>query len=1394
MTKARKIIFSVILVIVLIPVVLAVAVQIPSAQTVIARKAADSFSERLNGSISLEKLYYSLPNSLIVKGLSAVDAKGDTALYAEKLLVNVSVSSLLSEHLSARKVAVENADIQLSRLVSVFPEKAAPATGQDTVQTTSGFLSYGLSRLLLKNVHIKAGNLSVDQRPKPYAINYGNADLMISELDARNIAYEDALTLELQNLALSEACGLEVDTFRGDITLDSEGLTIDGFRYSDADSFLEADSFKLLFGDFSCFSDFCNSVAFDADFLPSRLDFRSLQHYAGLSKKFGLVLNFDGHVTGPVSSLRSDAFHVSSGTGKTELELRFHLSGLPKARETMAGITLTECNTYMSDIARIINEVNGGSFRESTLNKFAPGERLSFKGSLDGLLTDFVAYGKLSTASMGEIDVDLLLSPEKEKGYLVDGFVNTEDFNLGAFLVTDAVGHLGCEAALSALLGRQSSYFLDTLYVSSVELLGQTYNGISAKGDYSSGFINAALDSRDEKLSFGATALLDTDDTGSVSANVSVSDLLVRQDGEIFDIGDITLEGMTSVAGSELTLGSEPAGLELNSDLSLAGIIEKAKNRDFSGGRTEAAIQIRDFSKVSGLLHSDLYICDGTSLAIELNPDGTGDGFVKSELVAVGDNYFKGILANLVLRDSALNVIVSADTLQSGDIVGRGTNLDADLILDDSLKMLAKLNDSSVEIEGTQWHLSSQHIGYNPLHLEIGDFRLESEGNCLALDGVLSDSVDDTLSIVIDGFDLALANAFAGEALDLKGALSGSGSIFGLFGESKGILLDLVAEDMGIGESELGDFNIRSDWDDSLEVFNVFVDNSLDGGNPLNVSGSFKPQGRTLDMGATIDGFDLSVLEPFLASVVTDVSGSLSGNLSVSGPLESLSISSEACKLDNLACRLLYTQVPYTIDGPFSVDEYGVDLGKLKIRDRFGHEGRISGGVQYDHFKNLSLNTRIRLNNMQGLATNASQGDSFYGNAFASGEVRLGNGPQGLTLDMNIVTEPNSTIHIPLSSSGKEQTSILTFIGNELEIPSNSAYDSLRMLHIAAKEESSSSSAITVNMNIEATPDAEIQLEVNKTTGDVLKTRGNGQIVIKAGGVDEVFDIRGGYTVNEGSYKLSMIGITSRDFTINPGGTISFTGDIMQSDLDMTATYRTKASIGTLIADTTSVSTRRNVDCGIGIGGKLANPEVAFSIDVPDLDPATKGKVESALNSEDKRMKQFLAVLVSGSFVPDEESGIVNNTSVLYSNVSEIMANQLNNIFRQLEIPLDLGFNYQPTGSGKDIFDVAISTQLFNNRVLINGNFGNRQYMSSSQGDLVGDVDIEVKLNQTGQLRLNLFSHSADEYSNYLDQTQRNGAGIVYQEEFDTFRELWRKLFRPGRRRPELMEEQEGEE
>jgi len=111
---------------------------------------------------------------------------------------------------------------------------------------------------------------------------------------------------------------------------------------------------------------------------------------------------------------------------------------------------------------------------------------------------------------------------------------------------------------------------------------------------------------------------------------------------------------------------------------------------------------------------------------------------------------------------------------------------------------------------------------------------------------------------------------------------------------------------------------------------------------------------------------------------------------------------------------------------------------------------------------------------------------------------------------------------------------------------------------------------------------------------------------------------------------------------------------------------------------------------------------------------------------------------------------------------------------------------------GTDIFDVAVSTQLFNNRLVVGGSLGNRRYSTSKNpnGDIVGDLDIELKLDNSGELRFKLFSHSADEYTSSLDFSQRNGLGFSFQKEFDNAWDLVKNLFKSkARKAQEALEE-----
>ena len=58
-----------------------------------------------------------------------------------------------------------------------------------------------------------------------------------------------------------------------------------------------------------------------------------------------------------------------------------------------------------------------------------------------------------------------------------------------------------------------------------------------------------------------------------------------------------------------------------------------------------------------------------------------------------------------------------------------------------------------------------------------------------------------------------------------------------------------------------------------------------------------------------------------MESVFSEMGGSISGRVKASGTLDSLSLSSEGTRFDDVLLRVGFTNVPYYVSGPFSVTD-----------------------------------------------------------------------------------------------------------------------------------------------------------------------------------------------------------------------------------------------------------------------------------------------------------------------------------------------------------------------------------------------------------------------------------------------------------------------------------------
>ena len=823
---------------------------------------------------------------------------------------------------------------------------------------------------------------------------------------------------------------------------------------------------------------------------------------------------------------------------------------------------------------------------------------------------------------------------------------------------------------------------------------------------------------------------------------------------------------------------------------------------------------------IVSMLKPSLYVSDSTYADINVDANGLLSGKISSPRIAFNGNYLKNARIDFDNYD-CLNAGISGESLYLGGIVmsspaltayvqNNGFNIqlhydtlegiggygelyvDGELSRDKTGQLVVKANplDSYVSIDNNVWEFNESEIIVAGKDIKIDNFVVSSGFQRLMIDGGLSVNKTDTLDIYVDDLELSLLDEFFQDKVRFSGLATGHGYLISPVDDHLGFMVRMGCEDVMVDDNPIGNISLAGTWEDETRKIRAFLGTYVNDKATLSFSSTWGVDDKVLDAHLFMDQFEIGFIQPLTAGTFSRLDGSLSGNIAVKGSGNKLEMSSTATRLNKIHVAPAFTGVEYLIDGPFSVNNDGLQLNSLSVSDNAGGRATIEGALGYNEKTGPTLDALLRMSNLLVLDTdNATQ--VVYGDLRASGEGRLKGPLSALSIDADIRTAGDGNVYASLNSSMIGNTSdLLTFVEKEKHLDH---YE--MMMQKEEQQKRKSKNDISIHARLGVSPGVNASVEIDKTTGSMASVYGNGNVILDIRPSKNLFNVNGDYIVSGGSAKISAAGIVDRMFTIKEGGSVKFGGDILHSELDLTALYTLKTSLATLLADTSAVATRRTVECGITVSDKILNPNISFSVNVPDLDPATKSQVESALNTEDKVQRQFVSLLLFGSFMPDEYSGVQNNSNVLLSNIGEFMAGQISSILQKLDIPLDLGFGYQQNELGTDIFDVALSTQLFNNRVIINGSFGNRQYkMNSSGSDVVGDVDVAIKVGRQGNFRVNLFSHSADDYTSYLDYSQRSGAGVSYQKEYNSWKEFFRGLFpKKQRRNPQQDSRETGE-
>lgn len=686
---------------------------------------------------------------------------------------------------------------------------------------------------------------------------------------------------------------------------------------------------------------------------------------------------------------------------------------------------------------------------------------------------------------------------------------------------------------------------------------------------------------------------------------------------------------------------------------------------------------------------------------------------------------------------------------------------------------------SQIVISDSVWQLGKSDIAvYMDSTVHIKDFNFGRTDQFVRIDGIAGNTEQDSIRIHMKDLQLGYFLSFTemANSLSFDGRVSGDGYLYSLFRQP---VFDAYASvtNATMNDVSLGTVEAEAKWE--RESKSVLINGlcKMEMDTIAKVVGLFAPQLDSLDLKFKANGLDLGFLNRWLGSVLQDVSGTGYGNVHIFGKPSQKKTWIEAqtwVQDGSVGLDMLGTR--YTFSDSIIMTPTSISIKDMGITDMEGHTGQVNAYIGHNgQFQDLQYNLRISCDNIIGMNTTMADNDFFFGKIYATGNVSIFGGQAETNIYVNARTNAKSKFNISLgSTSVAADNSFITFVNPALPAQEKSEKN---------VEDTDINHVLKLVLQVEITPEASIQLLIDpKGGGDMITAKGNGNMRFEYD-TQQNINLLGTYTILSGSYLFTLQDMFRREFKLDNGSSITWTGNPFNAQVNIRGIYSLTASLKDLMDETLLRSTTRTsvpVNCILNLSDNLMSPKINFDIDLPNSDEAIKQQVKNIINTDEMMNRQIIYLLVFNKFYTPEY--LQSNTAAVgtgdaYSLLSSTVTNQINSWISKLTQDFSFGFNVRSSGEGEEATQEYETEFLYqpNNRLVVNGKFGYRDDDVSSN-KFIGDMDIEYLLNSSGNLRAKAYTHTVDKYSLKTAQTQQ-GLGLVYKEDFNTVGELLRGYY-----------------
>jgi hypothetical protein len=738
------------------------------------------------------------------------------------------------------------------------------------------------------------------------------------------------------------------------------------------------------------------------------------------------------------------------------------------------------------------------------------------------------------------------------------------------------------------------------------------------------------------------------------------------------------------------------------------------------------------------------------------------------------------VISSLVMSDS---IPISLSWFNESRGVKNSGNINACLQLDKYPVKRLLINTSKAYINDSLWSIpGGGDVVIDSTSIQVNKFSINGKREKILLNGMVSKDPLDHMVLEFSDFNVSNLDELT-KSIDFNfdGIINGKVDFSNLY-EAPNFIAGLIVKNFTVNGDKLGDAEIRSAWDPVLKALyakaEVIYKGNIGESKPIAVEGYYYPEkaDSSLNFNISLKKFKLKNIANLLSSFTSKFTGYADGQVRLVGSASKPSLTGTLI-VTRGEMRIDYLNVSYSFNHEVKFGRNYIGFDNLIALDSLGNKAVINGKIRHDYFYHFNVDISIEPEKLLTLNTDYYQNNLFYGKAFATGKARISGPVDNLVMDISAQTDKGTQFYLPINlTMDVSANNFISFKKDNEEVAKADSLDYKVDL-----------SGISMNFDLRATPDATVKIFMPGNMGNI-RASGNGNIKMGINTRGE-FNIYGAYEVEEGTFLFTLQNVIQRHFNLQKGGRIMFPGNPYETKVDIQGTYSIDVPLSGLKPQSNATSSSSDtynrkikVDCGVLISGSLFNPDISFKLNLPEKDPEVSRLVFSQIdtNNQQQMTEQMIFLLVLRQFKPIERGSSIDFGTSVGGSSWELLSNQLSSWLSQINNNFDLGVNYKPGDKlSRDEITMALSTQLFNDRVLIESNFGvagNNPNSTSNQNasNIVGDVNVEAKITKDGRFRVKAFNKSNNTtlFENNAPFTQ--GVGVFFRKEFDTFGDLFR--------------------